>query len=291
MLMGAKYVPGTTVITREIPLLKELTTEFDAIITTRNDLTQRLSFANRVNIDDYAGSLFTRDGKDFLVLNRFKDLVASPPGIFLAKRYLSKVFDRTTWFPQTDFSWELADEVSVDKLFDRFRSANVIAIDSETTRGAPHIIRCVGYCGVWFNSNGTITTHSIVLPFNSMFWVHWVRKFNELPQPKIFQNGLFDNQYFLRFGCPVVNWAFDTMEAFHCWYAELPKSLDYVTAFLVRNIWYWKDKGNSQDLREFYEYNARDTWATANSWLSLLEARLKFLLSSKSYLDLKTPLS
>lgn len=270
MLMGAKHVEQTTVITREITLLKELTTEYDAVITTRSDLTQRLSFADRVNIDDYAGSLFTRDKKDFLVLNRFQDLVASPPGIFLAKRYLSKIFDQSAWFPQTDFSWELADEVSIESLYARFQSADFLAVDIETTRGAPHIIRCVGYCAVWFNPNGTITSHSIVLPFDSMFWVHWVRKFNLLPQPKVFQNGLFDNSYFLRFNCPIVNWAFDTMEAFHCWYSELPKSLDAITAFLVRNVWYWKDKGNSKDLKEFYEYNARDTWATANSWLSLM---------------------
>lgn len=276
-LIEAKHVPGITIITRPVDLITELTMQYDAVITTRQDLIGKLSFADRVNTDDYAGSLFTRNGKDFLCLNRLKDLVATPPGIFLAKRYLSKLYSPGDWFQQSPFSWELADEISVASLYERFATANIIAVDIETTRGAPHLIRCVGYCGIWFNSDGTFTTHSIVLPFNSMFWVAWVRRFNELPQPKIFQNGLFDNQYFLRFGCPVINWAFDTMEAFHCWYAELPKSLDVITAFLVRSVWYWKDKGSSKNLQEFYEYNARDTWATANSWLSLVSQAPEFV--------------
>lgn len=259
-----------TVMQRKIELVKELTTSYDAIITTREDLVKRISFKDRVSISDYAGSLFNYDGKDFLVLDPLRDLIASPTGTFIAKRYLRKITHPQKWFPQSKFTWELVDEISVERLYNQFATADLIAIDIETSRGAPHVIRCVGYCGVWFNADGAFTTHNIVIPFTNLDWVKWVRKFNQLPIPKVFQNGLFDNLYFLRFGCPVVDWAFDTLEFFHSWYSELPKSLDYITLFLLRNVWYWKDDGDTGDLKDLYEYNARDCWATANSWLAAM---------------------
>lgn len=286
-LFPKEFLLGTTIIYRKIALFKELTLEYDAIITTREDLIAKLAFRDKVNIDDYAGSLFTRDGKDFLVLNRLKDLIADPPGVFLCKRYLSKIFTPEIWFKQSKFTWELADEISISKLYDRFCTAHILSVDIETTKGAPWIIKCVGYTGVWFTGNGNFITHTVVLPFTSMFWVAWVRKFNSTTIPKIFQNGGFDNTYFLRFNCPITNWAFDTLEAFHSWYSELPKTLDYIAAFLIRNVWYWKDKGDSKDLMEFYEYNARDCWATANAWLSLMAEAPEFVW--KNYLT-KFPL-
>jgi hypothetical protein len=145
-----------------------------------------------------------------------------------------------------------------------------MAVDIETTRGGPRIIKCVGYCMVWFDPNGTFRTHCFVIPFTSLEHVKWVRKFNDLPQPKVFQNGLFDNSYFLRFNCPVRNWLLDTLEFFHSWYSELPKALDYIALFLIRDIWFWKKDAESGDLKDLYQYNARDVWATANSILALL---------------------
>jgi hypothetical protein len=269
---------NVTILTREIALLKELTTVYDGVITTRADLLQRLTFrSDRPSISDYEGSLISRDGRPCLILNKLGDLVTSPTGYFITKRYLKKILGKKEdWFPQSEFTWELADETNCTNLYEHLSSADIIAIDIETTRGEPYVIRCVGYCGVWFKPDGTFVTHSIVLPFSSMFWVEWVRRFNDLPQPKVFQNGLFDNAYFLRFGCPVKNWLLDTLEYFHSWYSELPKSLDYITAFLLRDIVYWKDDADSGDLKDLYCYNAKDAWATANSLLAILTEAPEF---------------
>ena len=260
-----------TAIYRPISTAAEISAGFDGVITTREDLLRRLTFKDgRLSIDNYSGSLFHKDGKPFLILDPLRHLIVTPTGQFLAKRYIRKITHPNEWFPQSKFTWELADEVSVSALYDQLATADLIAIDIETTRGAPHIIRCVGYCGVWFGPNNTFRTHSIVLPYTSMFWVEWVRKYNDLPIIKIFQNGLFDNQYFNRFSSPVKHWLLDTMEMFHCWYSELPKTLDYITLFLLRDVYYWKDEADSGELHDLYLYNAKDVWATANSMLSLL---------------------
>ena len=95
------------------------------------------------------------------------------------------------------------------------------------------------------------------------------QKFNELTAAKIFQNGGYDNAYFMRWGIPPINYLWDTLHLFHSWYAEMPKSLDFLTSFLLPEFQYWKDEsaGTAHD-RLFY--NAKDTWATANCFLALM---------------------
>lgn len=260
-----------TAIYRPITTLVEISSGYDAIITTREDVLRRLTMSDKhLSIDSYSGSLFTRGGKPFLVLDPLRNLLTSPANVFIARRYIKKITHPNDWFPQSEFTWELANETNIHNLYNLLSTADLIAPDIETTRGEPYVIRCSGYCGVWFNADGTFRTHSIVLPYTSMFWVEWVRKINDLPNVKCFQHGLFDNLYFTRFGSPVRNWLLDTLEFFHSWYSELPKSLDYITLFLLRNVWYWKDDADSGDLKDLYEYNARDCWATANSILAIL---------------------
>lgn len=261
----------TTVISRTIGTTAELYTRFDGIITTRKDVLCRLysGFGN-ITIDKYAGSYFERGERPFVILNPLRDIVATPTGTFIARRYLDKILAPGRWFPQSKFTWELADETNVVDLYNYLASCDLIACDIETTRGEPHVIKCMGYCGVKFISGGGFTTHCIVLPFTTMFWVEWIRKFNLLPIIKVFQNGSFDNLWLNRFGAPVSHYLLDTLEMFHSWYSELPKSLDYITMFLLRDSYYWKDEADSGDLKDLYQYNAKDVWATANSMLALL---------------------
>lgn len=252
-------------------LISEISTRFDAGIVVRDDFLKKLTFqAPGSNLENYAGSLLRGQGKEFIVIDPLEQLVTARAGGFLTGRYLSKLTKPETWFKQTPFTWEIAKDDTIAHLYDDFARADIIASDIETTTDNTYNITCVGYCGIWFTNSG-VRTHSIVIPFTSMFWVEWVRKFNKLPQPKIFQNGQFDNLYFLRFGAPVTNWLFDTQEFFHGWYCELPKRLDAISAFLIRDIYYWKQEGKSGNLEDYYRYNAKDTWATANSWLSAME--------------------
>lgn len=248
----------------------EVAQRFDAGIVVRKDFLSKLTFgATGSSLENYAGSILHNNNKEFLVLDPLEQLVSTRAGEFLTQRYLTKLTKPQSWFKASEFSWEIAQDGTISSIYDSFESADYIAVDIETTVDSSHRITCVGYCGIWFNPDGkSYKTHSIVLPFTSMFWVDWVRKFNRLPQAKIFQNGKFDNIYFLRFGCPVTNWAFDTQELFHAWYSELPKRLDAITAFLLRDVYYWKQEGKDGNLEDYYRYNAKDTWATANSWLS-----------------------
>lgn len=249
----------------------EVALRFDACITTREDFLRRhITFNHKANIDNYAGSLIYRHDKPFLVLDPLSQLASTPTGEFITKRYLRKLTHRDEWFKSSEFTWQLCDELSVAGCYEKFQTADIIAIDIETSRGQPSTILCVSYCAVWYDSSGGFTTHSIVLPFSNLDWVKWVRKFNQLPQPKVFQNGLFDNLHFLRFGCPVTNYLLDTLDLFHSWYSELPKTLGYITLFLLRDAYYWKDEAKTGDPHQFYQYNAKDSWATANSVLALL---------------------
>jgi DNA polymerase I-like protein with 3'-5' exonuclease and polymerase domains len=89
--------------------------------------------------------------------------------------------------------------------------------------------------------------------------------------PKIFQNGKYDNFYFLRFNAPVAGWYFDTLEAHHAFLAELPKNLGYIAAFYLRDIAFWKDEAQTGNLEDLYRYNAKDCWATALVFLTWLK--------------------
>jgi hypothetical protein len=274
MLVGHQV----SIIQRCPDLISEISTKFDAGIVVRQDFLKKLTFgAKGSSLENFAGSLLSHNAtklpihkKEFIVLDPLEQICTTRTGEFLTERYLSKILRPEIWWQQTEFNWEIAHDDTVDKLYDKFSTADIIAVDIETTTDGTLLITCVGYCGIWFNSDGSISTRSIVLPFTSMFWIAWVRKFNTLPQPKIFQNGQFDNQFFLRFGCPIINWAYDTQELFHAWYSELPKRLDAISAFLIRDIYYWKQEGKTGNLEDYYRYNAKDTWATANSWLSAI---------------------
>lgn len=228
-----------------------------------------------LSLNDYHGSFFSLPGfrlgrkqdLDVLILNPLSHLRTVPEAPFVFKRFLSKISKPESWFPQTELTWELATESSIEPLYEKFEEALLIACDIETvgTKG-DLVITCSGYCALFPDGS----THAVVLPADSIYWVQWMKKFNALPAPKVFQNGLYDNLHFLRYGTPVYSWFYDTQNLFHSWYSELPKRLDYITAFAVREVRYWKDDGSTGGIHGVYEYNARDCWATLTTCLSLL---------------------
>jgi hypothetical protein len=228
----------------------------------------------RLTLNDYHGSFFQLAGAsigrdrpvDVLVLNPLEHLRTVPEAPFIFKRFVSKITKPDAWWPQTEFKWTLATPENIEEIYDKFKTAKLIAVDIETDDSDLRTINCSGY-GALF-PDGTFL--SLVIPIKDMWGVQWMRRFNQLPAPKIFQNGLYDNLYFLRYNSPVTNWLYDTQHLFHSWYSELPKRLDFLSAFALRNVRYWKDDGKSGGLQAHYEYNARDTWATLNAWCSLL---------------------
>jgi len=239
----------------------------------RHPLDKR-GLKKRLALDDYAGSFFTIPAhalggtKDVqvLILNPLQHLVTTAEGPFVFKRFISKLTKPEGWFPQTAFTWEVWKPESSARLLEKFSHARLLAVDIETYVGDDlRRIHCVGYCGLF--SDGS--THSVVVPFKDMLAHQFVRNLNASAPPKIFQNGMYDNLYFLRFNVPVHNWLYDTQHLFHSWYSELPKRLDFITAFAVRHIRFWKDDAAGDEF-SLFEYNARDCWATMNAWCSLM---------------------
>lgn len=242
----------------------------------------------KLTLNDYHGSLITvpaaklgRDRDiDILILNPLEHLRTVAEAPFIYKRFVSKITNPNKWFPQTSFTWEVATESTIEFLFERFKSARLISCDIETLEGDPdRRISCSGYCALFPDGS----SHAVVIPTVSMWGVMWMRKFNSLPVPKVFQNGLYDNLYFLRYGSPPSNWLYDTQHLFHSWYSELPKRLDFITVFALRSVRFWKDDGKSGGLHAHYEYNARDCWATLNSCLSLVSEMPEWAV--KNYLQ------
>ena len=228
--------------------------------------------------DDFAGSIIKYKEYEFLILNPLKHVYTVSYGKFLLERYLSKFTEPDKWFKQTQFKWELANESSILDWFDFLSSCNYIAIDIETLADNRRI-SCVSYTGIDLTSD-RFTTRTVVLPCESPYWLQWIRKLNATSPPKIFQNGKYDNAYFFRFNAPVKGWYFDTINLFHSWYSELPKRLDFVASFSLRNVEFWKNEGTTGNLEDYFRYNARDGWATANGFLSLIAELPEYAISN-----------
>jgi DNA polymerase I-like protein with 3'-5' exonuclease and polymerase domains len=223
-----------------------------------------------VTLDEYQGSLLhTPKGIPVVFLNPLENLVTQPYATPAAVRFISKLSKPASWYVATPFTWELGTVATLPGIYARWKeSASLISIDIETIVGDPlRRINCVGFAAYF---PATHTTECVVVPFNDLGNLAWVRKLCFLPQPKVFQNGLYDNVYLLRYNCPVYNWLYDTQHLFHSMFSEYPKRLDFISAFALRNIRYWKDDGKSGSIQDYYRYNARDCWATVNSFLSLL---------------------
>lgn len=240
------------------------------VFTTSQTLLEKLTFRDGVKIANFAGSLFSRDGIEFVIFQPLRQLVSVSYGSFVARRYLSKLTHPEDWIPATKFYWEMLTPENVEEVFNKFHDAILITADIETFK-ENLAIRCIGYTAIFSTVSGELTSHSVVLPVDSEWALSWMRKFNwELPAPKGFQNGKYDIAYLARYNAPIYNYLFDTINMSHCWYVELPKDLAFITTFFVRESWYWKDMADTNDLFEYYEYNARDTWGTANSIIAWL---------------------
>lgn len=247
-----------------------------AIVTTSTEILRKLvdregsgSEINNPKLSDYAGSLFTYKNLEIVFVSPLRQLFTVSYGKFLAARYISKVVDAESWQESTAFQWSLLTPENIDEAYVWLAGCYGIATDIETAR--THLaIRCIGYTGVSVDSEGKLETRSFVLPIDSGWALAWMRKINSLPVQKIFQRGKYDNSYLLRYHAEPTCWLWDTANLFHSWYSELPKDLGFLNAFFLRKVVYWKDLAETNDLSEYYRYNAIDTWATANVWIQCI---------------------
>lgn len=239
------------------------------IFSTNEALLRKLSFKDSPKISDHAGSFYKRDGIEVVFVNPLDWLIKVNYGNFLIKHHLSKITCTESWFPSTAFSFSLITPSTADDIYTRFTGAFLLSCDIETYRENLSI-RCIGYTAFFYCPDGSIRSESVVLPIDSQWALAWMRKFNLLEAPKVFQNGKYDLAYLARYNALPINYLFDTINMAHCYYSELPKDLGFITTFYVRESWYWKDMAETHDLMQYYEYCARDTWGTGNAALSWL---------------------
>lgn len=246
----------TGIICTSVPILRKLLEEKGKDFKSNSN----------PSLDAYSGSYFSRNGIEYVFINPLSQLVSVNYGKFLAQRYISKLSAPKSWNATTAFHWELLTPSNIERIYYDYQNAFAIACDIETLQD-PLSIRCIGFTAIYLDAAGIITTHSSVLPLDSMWSVVWMRKFCLLEPAKIFQNGKYDISYLALYRSPVHNYLWDTKNLFHCWYSELPKDLAFLNSFFVREAMYWKDLADTNDLMEYYRYNALDTWATANVWI------------------------
>jgi DNA polymerase I-like protein with 3'-5' exonuclease and polymerase domains len=241
------------------------------VVSTNTAILSKLleklgNFKAAPKLSEYAGSVFDHAGLEIVFINPLKQLLTVTYGKFITARYISKVCAPKLWAESTQFNWHLLSPSDIEETFEEYKQAYAIAIDIETLK-QNLVIRCIGFCAVFITPEGGFRTSSCVLPIDSMWAVAWMRKFCDLPAQKIFQNGKYDCSYLLRYNSPPRNWLWDTAHFMHSWYSELPKDLAFLNAYFLRKVVYWKDLAETNDLHEYYRYNALDTWATANVWI------------------------
>jgi DNA polymerase family A/3'-5' exonuclease len=227
--------------------------------------------ATNPRLSEYAGSILEFAGTKFLFVDPLEQLVTTSTGKHVFKRYTDKFVSPDTWLPTPDFKWEMFDPSKVEEYVEYFDNCDLIGIDIETPRDNPERgINCISFSGARLDRcKLSIKTLCIDLTAG-MFEVVFTRLLLSSPVAKVFQNGKYDIAYLLRYGCPVTNYAFDTINLFHSWFSELPKDLGFINSYLLRDYIFHKNDGKSGDRMEYYRYNAKDAFTTVLSCLALL---------------------
>lgn len=243
-----------------------------AVCTTSEALLKLLAEKVKAGIDEYAGSLFHKNGIDFLILDPLEHILTKSWGKHIFGRYFSKLLDEARWLEIPSFKWTLFNPRDQLDYLEYFKDCIFMSVDIETLVDDPdRSITCIGFTGVTINSaTKNFSTFTLVVPFDDMYNVIFIRILLNLPTPKVFQNGKYDIAYLLRYNCIPSSYTFDTINLFHSWYSELPKDLGFITAYLLRDWIYHKGDNDTRDLMKHYEYNAKDAFSTAMDCLALL---------------------
>jgi DNA polymerase I-like protein with 3'-5' exonuclease and polymerase domains len=235
------------------------------VITTSPTLLHKLlpqsTSQKAPSIDNFAGSLFSKSGIDYVIVHPLKHTISVPYGTFLLKRYVSKLVYRDAWPEAPKFNWCILTPQNIDHEYSTFASASLCAVDIETYK-ENLAIRCIGFTCLTLVS-GSYVSRSVVLPMDDMWAYSWAQKFLATSSQKILQNGKYDINYLMRYSLILMNYVWDTATMMHSWYSELPKDLSALSSFFVRESVYWKDLAETHNLEEYYLYNAKDTYQTA----------------------------
>lgn len=259
---------------------------FDCILTTDTAVCQVLfgkkfrnyavdegeSAGSGASIHDYIGCVVkipnNKGSREVLVIPPLRQLMSTPTGSFLAKRYISKLTHPKAWFKLPEFNWCIADNPTAQQeLLTALSSPDVVAasVDIETS----YKIYCIGFGIITLNKETkAFEIANYVLPMTDDYSLVIAAQALASPCEKIMQNGMYDATQLLTYNLPITNWRWDTLGMMHSWYSELPRSLAFLATFFLRDATYWKDESSSVNMYDKYQYNAKDTFNTACIFLT-----------------------
>lgn len=247
----------------------------------------------------YWGATFVIGDMTFICMPELETVHKMSYGKFLFKRYVEKILNETDYITTPKMTWH---EVRTHGLGNQFlkrwkEKAVLIALDIETApfrvtpefaqsklgfglvakhtnktktdpvRYIAQVITCVGYTALLKDEDGTYHTETIVVPYEGEDCYNLINSFNQLEAPKVMQNGKYDVIHLTTNNLPVRNWRYDTYGMMHSLYAELPRTLEFIAGFTLRNYMYWKDESGGN----LFEYNAKDTFQTLWACVALLQ--------------------
>lgn len=96
-------------------------------------------------------------------------------------------------------------------------------------------------------------------------------KVNDLPVRKTFQNGVYDCAWYLYYGLPVRNYAYDSMSMWWSLYPDLPRRLDFISSVLLDDYQYWKGDRKDEDFDVYMNYGMSDTESTLRNTMKLIK--------------------
>ena len=112
---------------------------------------------------------------------------------------------------------------------------------------------------------------TVLAPPDNLVWVLLlVRRVNEMEIPKVLHNGTYDSAWFVRYGAPLANYAWDTMTMFWSRYPDLPKTLDVVSSIVLDDHRFWKMGRKEEDFTAHTIYAMEDTETTLRCCIAML---------------------
>jgi len=242
----------------------------DAILCNNPETLKQL-VPGTGNPKDWRGSIL-RFSVPILCINPLFHIHSTPHGEWLLRHDLRKLScihkpaQKLKWRPLQSF-----DEVR--NLFNLYRETSIfLVIDIETDK--QNNIDTIGF--TFFDGD----FHNYIIPFYKEDYyneddfgkiINFLREFlSSTDIPKCFHNGAYDNYYLLRYGIACRNYILDTEYLWYCWFAELNKSLAFVSSMLLYDTYYWKEEGG-ENRYDRWKYCAKDCWYTARCLIQIIQ--------------------
>jgi len=253
-----------------MPTLSKVVKNHKVIITTRADILKFLTKDHKATPFTYAGSVFKYKGATILIIDTIKYAPYDVKYCVLTSQYIAKLTRPEIFPPQSPLSY--IEVKYKDALVPLVPSDPIaVAVDIETIPHTDHseetnLITMIGFSYI----KKDLSLSTFVVPLETIEQWEICRDLLASDTPKIMHGGRYDSTLLLKWGLPPRAYTFDTMVLFHSWFHDMRKTLGHVTAFCVRDSKYWKEGRKSTNRTDKIQYNARDVYYTALSFLFLI---------------------